>query len=545
MASFTIRSKFLSSLTEEKRRQVIQDILTRQGGVCFICEKPIDLSIHQVDIDHIIPLSTGGKDAIENLAVTHSSCNRMKQDANLEIARLISKFRRIEEETLEEENRLPTLGDVLKKFGGSKYGLRIKLHPDKVEYSLDEVGDVSIYESRIYLDKLSGFKSFFIELPIEYLHHDPKNINPRPLSQNVIKLLKEFYLKRPQLHIGLARIDTKEEMPKVYIFDGQHKATAQILLGARKLLLRVFIDPDIEVLTITNERAGSVLRQVAFNKSVLRQLGSTILAWKVQRYQEDKGLEPDDYSFSEKDLLLHFKGETREIKKYILGHIRYRITSHPDNKLIAAYVEFGGRARDKPISYSTIEKTFYSLFIYDEPLDIRPFENYKRQNEIENIVKLMNIIAEKILIPNYDSKIGAYRLEDRIRKIVEGKSSETIPDGHIMATRIVKEEIMYNWLKYIRGIIRLGLSYFGIGIEDKEVMQQQIDDNIWEKVENFVINLSNLPIWVDREKTYLFATKRTYDYWKTIFETGETPDGIKVLPRRLDIQEMTEKVPTY
>ena len=70
----------------------------------------------------------------------------------------------------------------------------------------------------------------------------------------------------------------------------------------------------------------------------------------------------DIFSFSEQDLVDYFKGESREMKKYVLGHQRDVITKDRENKL-TNYVEFGGRGHEKPFSYSAIEKTFYSLFI--------------------------------------------------------------------------------------------------------------------------------------------------------------------------------------
>lgn len=51
-------------------------------------------------------------------------------------------------------------------------------------------------------------------------------------------------------------------------FDGQHKATAQVLLRVRALPIRVFVDPDPDLLLTTNTNAGTTLRQVAFDKSV-------------------------------------------------------------------------------------------------------------------------------------------------------------------------------------------------------------------------------------------------------------------------------------
>ena len=72
------------------------------------------------------------------------------------------------------------------------------------------------------------------------------------------------------------------------------------------------------------------------------------------------GLDLDDESFSEQDLVNHFKGEAREMRRYVLDRVRDSITTHPENKL-RDYIEYGGRKSEKPLSYSTIEKTFYKF----------------------------------------------------------------------------------------------------------------------------------------------------------------------------------------
>ena len=61
------------------------------------------------------------------------------------------------------------------------------------------------------------------------------------------------------------------------------------------------------------------------------------------------------------------------------------------------YIDSGGRGQEKPISYSTIEKTFYSFFIYQDLLGtslsykLEEGENL-RQLEKEQILNLMNRI---------------------------------------------------------------------------------------------------------------------------------------------------------
>ena len=172
------------------------------------------------------------------------------------------------------------LKDLLCSENGSKHEFSFKIEDNKIIYTFDKLSSNEVYSAQIFTDNQSGVKTAFIEVPLEYLYHD-ELINPRGINSSINLLVKEFYKKNPQLHLTLARIDDS----KIKVFDGQHKAVAQILLGARSILVRLFIDADVNVLTETNANAGSKLRQIAFDKAVMRQLNNTQYHEKVKEYQ--------------------------------------------------------------------------------------------------------------------------------------------------------------------------------------------------------------------------------------------------------------------
>lgn len=533
-------SLYLNRLSLEERNNLINKLHDTQNGKCFICNEKIDLSVHKnsVDIDHVIPSKTGGKDDPSNFAITHSSCNKSKQDSNLEVARILYLYDK-KVRDLKNENRGPNLNDILKDFGGSKFNLNFSIDNNRIKFSFPEMGKNAIIILPIFEDKLSGFKYFFAEFPLEYIYHDDR-INPRSIGRNISKLVKEFYLERPQLHVCLGWIDTKNENPKIKVFDGQHKTAAQVMLGVKNIPIRVFIDPDTEVLLTTNTNAGTKLRQVAFDKSVQRHLGSRQYIDRVEKYKKEHNLSEDNYNFSENDLVKHFKGESREMKRYILDSIRDSITHNPENKL-KDYIDFGGRGKERPLSYSSIEKTFYSFFIFQNALNTPltyGLEEGKNPRELEKeqILNLMNLVANKILIEKFDNDIGANRIENRIQK------GEKIPLDHLKANRLTREEVMYNWLRYIEQIIKNYFIMQGIPIQESKLFHYKFPDLLWENLSNFLDNLFELPIWSNTEfSATIFGGKQTYDFWQIIFETGKSSQGVDVLPEPIDLMKMIQR----
>ena len=523
----------LRKLSTNDRKLLSERLCRIQNNKCFICGEEIDLNIQDLDIDHVIPWQAGGRDNESNYALTHQICNRSKQASNLEVARILVQFSNLRK-GVEHENREPNLGDVLNQAQGGNAELGFNIKENKIEYSL--IGQ-EIYSVPVYQDKLSGFQYFFATLPIQFFRHDEK-INPRSIGNNIRKLIEEFHQKRPQLHVSLGWLKSDgNNRGAIHIFDGQHKAAAQILLGAKELPVRVFIDPDIDILTTTNANAGTTLRQVAFDKSVQRHLGSTLYRGKIERFQAETNRKPDDLDFSEKDLVLFYKGQSREMKRYILDAVRDGVTSSVDNKL-RDFIDFGGKKKERPLSYSTVDKTFYSFFVYQEVLEtplnhILDNGDTPRELETSQIVQLMNIIAETIYIDKFDSEIGANKIENKVQ------NGEPIPHAHLRALRMSKEEIIYNWLKYIGQIARFHFTSIGKPIEDAKLFQYSFPDQLWNNIRQFVFSLSELPIWVNKEfSETLFGGRQNYKFWQTVFETGKSPQDNIILTRPINFNDM-------
>ena len=70
-----------STTTRDRHRKAIR----YHRPPCGICSEPIDYSLPYMDpgefvVDHVIPLSRGGLDVIENKQAAHRSCNATKSN---------------------------------------------------------------------------------------------------------------------------------------------------------------------------------------------------------------------------------------------------------------------------------------------------------------------------------------------------------------------------------------------------------------------------------------------------------------------------------
>ena len=76
-------TKDLRSHTRTISREVMLKVVRRDGQICQRCHEPV--RDDDVEFDHVIPFSRGGRSTAENLRLVHRDCNRRKRDSLREV----------------------------------------------------------------------------------------------------------------------------------------------------------------------------------------------------------------------------------------------------------------------------------------------------------------------------------------------------------------------------------------------------------------------------------------------------------------------------
>jgi len=65
---------------------------------------------------------------------------------------------------------------------------------------------------------------------------------------------------------------------------------------------------------------------------------------------------------------------------------------------------------------------------------------------------------------------------------------------------------------------------------------------LWERMRDFIVSMSELPCWIDRNlANSVFGPKQNLEYWQKVFKTGKAPNGVQVIAAPLNLHEMINR----
>jgi len=458
--------------SEKDKKIIISNNTIGNKVICAICKKAINKK-SDIEFHHKRPLAFQDKFNPSNFITV---CKKHHKE--------LGELSLLEYNTINEMkkffggNDIKKLNDVLKlKLDSDNFGKKIdaEILNDKNEIKIklknsgnnDNNGDVTITYP-LSTCPSTGFKYFYIVLPVEYINND-EQLQPRPLEFERLWELYRHLLTNSQLTPSVCRLTEN----KILLFDGQHKAAAQVWADRKEIECKVYIEPNIKFLKETNLIAHDKLRQMPFFTSVLINKWASIFAEEWKEYMASKGLKSESGFVS----FLISKGKKKaEAVNMIESNIFDSIIEDKKNSIIRYVSEFSPIIK-KPLTTNRLKSVIFKKFIAAAPLEI-DIEESDRLREIErkNVIELLNMITEYTLKDKWDPD----------------KNDE----NHKISERIYLSGSFKAWTGILKDAIAAILELFDEN-ERKEIFLREISEENWKNIENCISIMFERRVWQD------------------------------------------------
>ena len=440
-----------------------QEVLERQGLRCFIDNHPV-ADAADLEYDHVEPYAEGGPSTTSNIAAVCKKHNREKGTLSL------SEYRdRLDLRAFFEGATKRRLDDLfLARLGKGGFGQPIstELEDNAVKLYFDGGAPETV---PLYKCPSTGERYFYALMPVEHLRNDV-DLQPRSLEPERLWELYRHLRSHTQLAPGVGRLVEGE----IRLFDGQHKAAAQVWAGRRRVECKIYLDPDVRRLKETNLTAHDKLRQMPFYTSTLLEKYADLAHEDWEVFLETAGPKTE-VAFI--DFMRNRVGLTKAAAVKRVRSVIYRdILDHPDNKL-REYVAEENRGRANPITMSRLERTFFAEFIAPPPLDDEfETDSWHRDEEKENVVFLFNLVVTKAL---------------------EGKWNPELGDAaHKKAARLFSAGALRAWVPFLHDAVAPALRLFQ-SEERRMIFYRALEPSDRMVIEGLVDRLLSHKVWQD------------------------------------------------
>lgn len=293
--------------TEEKEE------LRARHTVCYICLDPLEnYTVEEIEYDHIYNYADGHPQELSNFAPVHASPDPNKANCHKSKGKKSPVEYREELRILKALKKVTGLKDVCPRAIPSVYTIASNF----------EGITINGITLPLYNQRVGGKDNhyFFHEVETKFIENDDE-IQLRPLEPKIVPLV--FNLKSSvQLLPALGRLD--EESKTIKIFDGQHKAVAQIVGNNRTTIpCIVFVHPSVPELRVVIYEAHTDFVQQRYKKSHIDAKLAAIYNQKIEAYRKQIG--DPSAPFTEAHIL---KGESKaDIRKFLMASIIAEINS--------------------------------------------------------------------------------------------------------------------------------------------------------------------------------------------------------------------------
>jgi hypothetical protein len=469
---FKLSKSMLAKLPDTERPNASNDLWVKSGGMCALCGNALDLDASDSIVpDHRIAEVDGGKTELANLYLAHRTCNSSRQHLDFNVAQPLCKF-----QSLAAQKGAIDFDQILDTFVANR---RQPISYREIDSDRAEIafGNLTV-QVPVWADPATGVKYFFVEVPTAYIHNDTE-IQPRKVMPTHVRKLAIDFLERPVHEPSNCRLVVNQNSGKLLQFDGQHKTTAQILLGRDHLQMKVYVEPSIDMLqALVIKIQQEIKKQPLTRSDTLAKIGDV-----MQRYldgYEESGGKPR----TEAGLVAAQKGkkEQKVVRTLYLEDLLRIIFFDKDNELSVA-VRPG--VKDAPTTDKVVIQKIISPLVYKQLLTADMDASSDRDTERANVLFILNSIAEFMLPPTWN-KPG--------NEVQKRRAQNFFQQGSI------------GW--WMNDILVPSLRYILKKIGDKKpLLIEEMDETQRSEVLAAIEELCSWPIWSTEEPDHLKAMR--------------------------------------
>ena len=294
------------------------------------------------------------------------------------------------------------------------------------------------------------------------------------------------------------------QVGKLLQFDGQHKTTAQILLGRQSVPIKIYINPDVVmvkdlIITIQNR-----IKKMSLAPAIYLEKMDSVHLEKFRASGADS-----ERAFVETYLLRDRPNEKMEV----FSSIYKTILSNNSNRFTKYIQPEGSRGGKYPLSMNlTLNRILRFLVCQDlQTVQVGSPQDF-RVNECENVVFILNILADELL------EEGKWPLNTQSREL---------STDYMKAKRFFRSGAVRYWNDVLRRAISQRLNLLE-RVDQSRLLLRPLTDDRRDLIRDVVVRLANHPIWTDNDGTIDGKlNENNAQTSETLFAAG-SPDGYEI-----------------
>jgi hypothetical protein len=365
----------------------------KSRGRCALCDQPLPGDGKLVDADHKVARveGDGGKTELTNLYLAHRSCNRSRKNLPFDLAARVIRFSK-----LWETQSRPSFADVVKKYvpDGNR---RVEVEEQDGEIVVSFGADKR--HATLYLDPATHTKYFFLNAPVAFIQNDEES-QPRFIEQDHVRTLAIEFSVRPVHEPSNCRVvGVGNGIAELRQFDGQHKTTAQLVLGRTEVPMKFYYEPNEPMIQELVVQIQQVIKKRPLSTTdTLRKLDDVIQEKVVAYSATHNGRAPTEVELVEAQP----KQDQAAFKKRLLSNFALAVLK--DEKFELEKYASKKIDRSKPFTDTVLVNKLITPLIAQELLNEPLDDSRARDIERAAVVSTLNRIAKNMLGANWSPK---------------------------------------------------------------------------------------------------------------------------------------------